>query len=183
MKDIEGFPNYAVTEDGKIFNVVSGLERSLDLNTAVGYFQVDLYRRNKRSKHYVHRLVAQHFIPNPEGLPEVNHKDSNRLNNHFSNLEWVTSSGNSKHTVAAGQRDHLPRMKPADIAKAFELVMAGNSYADVSIILDNSWQSGFLSVKVGKYATDIGQKPELVAELRRQRVIRSSKNLEAINGK
>ena len=50
----------------------------------------------------VHRLVAQLFLPNPEGLPEVNHKDGNKDNNHVDNLEFVTHSANVRHSFATG---------------------------------------------------------------------------------
>jgi hypothetical protein len=52
----------------------------------------------------VHRLVALAFIPNPKGLKEVNHKDSNKLNNHAENLEWVTKSENILHNYLSGTR-------------------------------------------------------------------------------
>ena len=45
---------------------------------------------------YAHRLVAQYFIPNPNNLPYVHHKDENKLNNHVSNLEWISSKDNAK---------------------------------------------------------------------------------------
>jgi len=54
---------------------------------------------------YVHRLVADHFIPNPDNLPEVNHKDWNIDNNHVSNLEWITLLDN--------RLDRNPRSSPA----------------------------------------------------------------------
>jgi len=66
----------------------------------------------------VHRLIAKAFIPNPNNLPEVNHKDRNGLNNHVDNLEWVTSSNNSKHSWASGNRKisyHLAKLSPEDV--------------------------------------------------------------------
>jgi hypothetical protein len=58
----------------------------------------------------VHRLVADAFIPNPAGLPEVNHKDGNKLNPAADNLEWTTPLGNRKHAWDTGlrTREHLP---------------------------------------------------------------------------
>lgn len=57
-----------------------------------GYLRVDLYSNGKSRHHSVHRLVAEAFIPNPNNLPQVNHKDENPLNNHVDNLEWCTET-------------------------------------------------------------------------------------------
>ena len=55
----------------------------------------------------VNRLVAQHFLPNPDNLPEVNHIDGNKENNHVSNLEWTDRSRNVKHSFDTGlKRPH-----------------------------------------------------------------------------
>ena len=58
------------------------------------------YRLNYKGTSYMafsHRLVAEMFIPNPDRLPQVNHKDENKLNNHYSNLEWCDSKYNSNY--------------------------------------------------------------------------------------
>lgn len=57
----------------------------------------------------VHRLVALAFLQNQSDLSEVNHKDSNKLNNHVSNLEWVTKSENNLHSYASGTRKPHPK--------------------------------------------------------------------------
>ena len=59
-----------------------------------GYLVIGLCKNNKQNKKRVNRLVAQAFIPNPENLPEVNHKDENRINNCVDNLEWCTREYN-----------------------------------------------------------------------------------------
>lgn len=50
----------------------------------------------------LHRLVAEHFLPNPDNLPILNHKDGNRYNNSVTNLEWCTQSHNCKHKYEIG---------------------------------------------------------------------------------
>lgn len=65
----------------------------------------DGYRKvltRERVKVYVHRLVAEAFIPNPDNLPEVNHIDGNRSNNAVHNLEWVSHADNMRHAYATG---------------------------------------------------------------------------------
>lgn len=62
-----------------------------------GYLTVGLYKKCKHKVFRVNRLVAEAFIPNPENKPEVNHKDTNKENNHVSNLEWNTRSENQIH--------------------------------------------------------------------------------------
>lgn len=63
-----------------------------------GYREIILRNKDGRKPKLIHRLVAEAFIPNEEGKREVNHKDGDKLNNAASNLEWVTSSENIKHS-------------------------------------------------------------------------------------
>lgn len=62
-----------------------------------GYMFVTLYKHNKSKREYVHRLVAMAFIPNPDNLPHVNHKDEVKTNNEVSNLEWCTAQYNNSY--------------------------------------------------------------------------------------
>ena len=64
-----------------------------------GYACVILRKNGNNHKFRVHRLVAELFIPNPNDLPEVNHKDENKANNEVSNLEWCTHKENMNSYV------------------------------------------------------------------------------------
>ena len=67
-----------------------------------GYLKVHLYKNNKCFNKYVHRLVAETFIPNLNNYPCVNHKDGNKLNNNVNNLEWCSYSKNNYHAYKHG---------------------------------------------------------------------------------
>lgn len=60
-----------------------------------GYLKFTL----KGKKYFAHRLVGIYFIPNPLGKPQINHIDGNKLNNHYTNLEWNTNQENNAHAV------------------------------------------------------------------------------------
>jgi NUMOD4 motif/HNH endonuclease len=67
-----------------------------------GYLTVCLCRGGKKEYPYIHRLVAEAFIPNPNNLPQVNHITGNKTDNAMSNLEWVTHQQNVQHAYAIG---------------------------------------------------------------------------------
>lgn len=67
-----------------------------------GYMVVNLKNNGKSKQFLVHRLIALHFIDNPMNLPEINHKDGNKCNNDFSNLEWCSKSENIAHSYKLG---------------------------------------------------------------------------------
>lgn len=69
------------------------------LETRLGYFRAPLTRQGSRTRFDVHRAVALAFIPNPQGKETVNHKDSDKKNNHVSNLEWATDRENQNHAI------------------------------------------------------------------------------------
>lgn len=72
-----------------------------------GYYRVTFSINRKRKQFYVHRLIAEYFIPNPDNLPQVNHIDGNKLNNSLDNLEWVTVQDNVIHAYKNGLINHV----------------------------------------------------------------------------
>jgi len=97
IKDYEEL--YEVSESGYIINLKKNKALS---NVSMGrYSVVLLYRNNKRKMYYVHRLVAEAFCEKLKDKTQVNHKDLNRYNNHYSNLEWVSPKENVMHFVSS----------------------------------------------------------------------------------
>ena len=95
-KQINGYNNYYIYDNGDVLNISTNkiLKGSIGEN---GYKYYRLSKDNNKTMFYAHRLVAEHFLENPNLLPIVNHKDGNKLNNQLSNLEWVSYSENTKH--------------------------------------------------------------------------------------
>ena len=87
---------YLVSNTGKVYSV----KRSRCLKTGKmknGYVSITIKHKGKTNHFLVHRLVATAFLPNPDNLPEVNHKDENRDNNNIHNLEWCTREYNNNY--------------------------------------------------------------------------------------
>lgn len=100
-KDI--FAGYQVSDLGRVKSLPRNgtvkEERILSPELGnTGYLQVCLYQDKKKKLCLVHRLVAQAFVPNLEGKPQVNHKNGNKTDNRACNLEWVTQSENTLHS-------------------------------------------------------------------------------------
>lgn len=89
--------------------VIRNNKRLTPANNGAGYLSVLVgYFRNKNGKKvgirkYVHRLVAEAFLPNPENLPQVNHKDFDKTNNTVDNLEWISRADNIQHSHDNGK--------------------------------------------------------------------------------
>lgn len=96
-KDIKGYEGlYKVSDRGRIYSIKRKLYRKFKTDKN-GYLVVNLSKNSKYDYPSVHRLVAMAFIPNPDNLPEVNHKDENKFNNSVDNLEWCTTEYNLKY--------------------------------------------------------------------------------------
>ena len=89
---------YLVNPNGEIFSTLRGSPHLLTpANNGIGYLRVRVMVNTKKYHRYVHRLVAETYLPNPDNLPEVNHIDGNKSNNSVENLEWCSRQHNMDH--------------------------------------------------------------------------------------
>lgn len=95
---------YLVHPDGAVLNLANN-KWLTPIKVSNGYLHVALANGDGTSKQVnVHRLVALHFLPNPYGYPQVNHKDGNKENNCWTNLEWCSAARNLEHALRTGLR-------------------------------------------------------------------------------
>lgn len=134
MKDVVGFEGlYRVSEDGHIWSVKRGHEIAQRYDKW-GYLRCNLSKEGKVYTRYIHQLVAQAFIPNPEDKPTVNHKDENKENNHWTNLEWMTVKENNQYGTRAA-RAAASKCKPVECVETgetFESIKAATAAYDIS---------------------------------------------------
>lgn len=95
--DIKGWERYQITDDGRVWSKISN-KWLTPKKTEDGYLRVCLCgEHGERRQVCIQRLVAEAFIPNPQNLPQVNHKDENKENNCAWNLEWCTPQYNNTY--------------------------------------------------------------------------------------
>lgn len=95
--DIKNYERYQITDDGRVWSKISN-KWLVPKETCDGYLRVGLCNGKDPAKQMlIHRLVAEAFLPNPDNLPCVNHKDECKTNNSVENLEWCTSQYNNTY--------------------------------------------------------------------------------------
>ena len=105
-RDIKGYEGkYKISSHGKVKSLKHKDEKLLKPSyDKDGYKQVILCNNGKGKKWFIHRLVAIHFLPNPNNLPQVNHKDEDKANNVVENLEWCTCKYNINYGTAKNKK-------------------------------------------------------------------------------
>lgn len=156
-KDIKGYEGkYQVSDQGRVRSLTrvvdsmksnckytSGVKRTLQgkmrkVNHASGYPTVSLHSGERRTAN-VHRIVAEAFIPNPEGHKQVNHKNGVKSDNRACNLEWCSPSGNAVHayenglrTGPKGERNGRAKLKEDQVRAIRKLLKQGLSYQKIA---------------------------------------------------
>lgn len=127
IKDIIGYEGiYQINEYGDIRRT-DDFKLMRPYITNKGYKAIDLNKDGVRSKFLVHRLVALHFVPNPNNYPIVLHKDNVKLNTHYTNLVWGTYSQNNAQAI----RDGLNKVPRPDTRKQYAVF--DDNYEDIDI--------------------------------------------------
>lgn len=169
-KIINGFPKYTISRDG-IVTTVDGYIKSQWIG-ANGYKHVDLYHNNKATKIAVHRILATHFIDNPENKRTVNHIDGNKLNNDLSNLEWNTDAENTQHAYDTGLQPYRRNYK----LETYESMLTnrflkGETITSIASTENNSLTQ--LSLHIREAAERLDLIDEYEQELKNQKAIRA----------
>ena len=126
-KDIKGYEGlYQVSDSGRVRSVDrvekcgtfvrkrKGIILKEIINRG-GYCQVNLTKDGVGHTKEIHRIVATAFIPNPLGLPQVNHIDCDKTNNSIDNLEWVTVDENTAHAILHNLKPHGDKHKSSKL--------------------------------------------------------------------
>lgn len=97
-----------VSNEGRVRSMLRGEPRVLKTQVDnKGYHRIRVTIEREKMSYKVHREIAKAFIPNPNNLPQVNHKDGNKSNNSVDNLEWVTNRDNAHHAIEHGLWDSV----------------------------------------------------------------------------
>lgn len=134
MRDIKNYEGlYAITSCGKVYSYRTKkfLKPGTDKD---GYLFVILSVNGNRKKYTIHRLVANTYIPNPDCLPTVNHKDEDKTNNSINNLEWMSNRDNVIYS--SGKK-----------VICVETGIIYNSISDVALVLNVSIQAVSQAIK------------------------------------
>lgn len=145
---VKGFEKrFLITDHGRLFSINGRHKGIKELKPAIdgpGYYITNLRMKPKNKYVRVHQLVGDHFVDNPDNKPQLNHKDDNKLNNHYLNLEWCTIAENIKHAVRTGlldikgEKHHNSKLKDSDIQQIFNLRRQGFIMKDIGFIFSVS---------------------------------------------
>jgi hypothetical protein len=167
---LKNYKHHTISTDGVVTNLKTGSKKSTWVSKA-GYYMVNIHESGIPYVHYVHRLLAGSFIPNPDNKRTVNHKDGNKLNNCLTNLEWATDSENIKHAYD-NSLNYCSTKKISDeiLSNILTRFLAGENLTTISKSYDLSLPT--ISTYIEKYSLKIGLHQKFIDEKVRQKKIR-----------
>ena len=136
-KPVKGFDDYFISNKGRVKSTKHKkpkIRKHSVSNYSTKYPCVVLSKNNKPKCLFVHKLVAQAFIPNTENKPNVNHIDGDKKNNNVNNLEWVTPKENTRHAInnglfvlkeQGGVKNHMSNINRNDVLDIYNTYMMG----------------------------------------------------------
>lgn len=134
---------YEVSNYGNIRSLFRYKKVLKPWDIGTGYLMIYLSKEKTRKAFLVHRLVANAFIPNPEGKPQVNHIDENRANNSADNLEWCTCKENHDHGLHSKRLSIAMRNNPKKSKPVEQCTMQGKVVAVFPSIAEAARSTGF----------------------------------------
>lgn len=138
---VRSLPRIVIGKDGRFFHVKGGIQSKN--NNGHGYDTVYLRKDSQAKRFYVHRLVAEAFLPNPHNLEEVNHKNEIRNDNRLENLEWISVRDNRLY----GERMRRIREPQSIPVKQYDA--EGNYIQSFCSIKEASRQTGISDTSIG----------------------------------
>ena len=166
-KDIKGYEGlYKISNYGRIKSLERIIPTKINNNdfklkrekilspskSKNGYLRICLFKNGNKKTYSIHRLVAQAFIPNPNNLPEVNHKDESKENNRVDNLEWCNNIYNQNYGTRKERisKNKSKKVNQYDLNGIF--IKTWNSLTQVEKEL-GLWQQNITKCCQGKYKT------------------------------
>ena len=153
-RKIENHPNYEVSNMGNVRNVKTGIIlKPQKTGSKLSYYKVNLYNNGNKVNKYLHRLVAEAFLPNFEQKPEINHINTNSLDNRVENLEWCTRIEN--------QNNPLTKINMSNS-------MQGKTPWDYGLKFSDEHKSNISNALKGKYTYNTNPNSKQIVQLNKQ---------------
>lgn len=140
-KDIKGFENYRISNLGRIYSKKRNTCLKVKRLVGRGYYQIRLSKNGKYYYKNLHRLIAETFLPNPNNLRTVNHKNGNKLDNRLDNLEWADDCTQQHEACLLGLKSTTKHvLSNNEIIKVYEMYFKGTSVKDIAELFDTRVQ-------------------------------------------